>query len=142
MDVRWKAREWRVAFHLLAAGLRKAQADQEILLRTVAASFPQALPGRVRVLRERGVFGGRPVSLEIDLDAVRYVIDARRPGSFVVTCQRAVGGVAVGDRQILAPDRWVESFCEDLGRFAESAGLSVLTLERLLVGRPITEQGE
>ena len=104
------------------------------LLELVAAKFQAAVPESTKVVREWRILGGRIKEVDLHLGDLRYRFESPRKGSYSVTRQRVVHGVAVGNMETLTPSAWVDELIGDLARYAEEQGLSAAALEKLMFG--------
>lgn len=121
-------------FDRLAAELHGAQARNLDVLELVAAKFQAALPESTKVVREWRILGGRVKEVDLHLGDLRYRFASPRKGSYTVTRQSVVHGVAIGNIETLAPTAWVAALLGDLARYAETQGLSAAALEKLTFG--------
>jgi hypothetical protein len=121
-------------FDTLAGELHGAQAQNMDLLELVAAKFQAAAPESTKVVREWRILGGRIKEVDLHLGDLRYRFESPRKGSYTVTRQNVVHGVAVGNMEILAPAVWVSELIGDLARYAAAQGLSAAALEKLTFG--------
>jgi hypothetical protein len=121
---------------LLAASLRADGADLATYTEALATKLSEALPGAVRIDRERaGLFGvgrgrGHVRAIAVDAGTERFELRAGRT-TVETFCARVSGGIVLKTEPV-DTDEWLRRLSEAL---ADAAGRSLTTrqaLERLL----------
>ena len=117
---------------LLAASLRADGSDLAAYTEALAAKLSEALPGAVKVDRERaGLFGPKRVrAIAVDAGSERFELRAGQ-ASVETFCARVSGGIVLKTEPI-ETDEWLRRLSAAL---AAAAGRSLTTrqaLERLL----------
>jgi hypothetical protein len=117
---------------LLAASLRADGSDLVAYTEALAAKLSEALPGAVKVVRERsGLFGPKRVrAIAVDAGTERFELRAGQ-ASVETFCARLSGGIVLKTEPV-DTDEWLRRLSAAL---ATAAGRSLTTrqaLERLL----------
>ena len=125
-------REPALRFDLVAASLRADSNELKTFLEALAAKLEPALPGRVRVQREGGLFKReRPVrSIHVQLDARLY--EVFQAGAAVeARMSHSVGGVIL-KHEVVRLEDWITELSRHLAHHAESSAQAREALERLV----------
>jgi hypothetical protein len=120
----------------LAASLRASAGDLSVFVPVLAEKLERALPGRVRVERQRVKLLSserRVARIECDLGDRRYDLVSTAPGRLEGRRCTVVRGVTL-KTEPLGLDAWIEGLAADLAAEAEGSEASALAVQQLLVG--------
>ena len=121
---------------MLAASLRADGSDLAAYTEALAAKLSEALPGAVRVDRERaGLFGvgrarGQVRSIAVDAGSDRFELRAGK-ASVETFCARLSGGIVLKTESV-ATDEWLRRLSVALAAAADRSLTTRQALERLL----------
>ena len=118
---------------VLAASLRADSSDLSGFVESLAAKLEEAVPGRVRVQRQRtGMFGPKTVrSVSVDLGDRRLELQAA--GGRVQTRSARLSGGIVLKNEALETEAWLAMLSEALATEAQRSETTRKALERLLI---------
>ena len=118
---------------LLAASLRADSSDLSAFVESLAAKLEEAVPGRVRVQRQRtGMFGPKTVrSVSVDLGDRRLELKADS-GRVQTRSARLSGGIVLKN-EALETEAWLAMLSEALATEAQRSETTRTALERLLI---------
>ena len=118
---------------LLAASLRSESSDLSAFVESLAAKLEEAVPGRVRVQRQRtGMFGPKTVrSVSVDLGDRRLELKADS-GRVQTRSARLSGGIVLKN-EALETEAWLAMLSEALATEAQRSETTRKALERLLI---------
>src|SRR4051812_25133508 len=118
---------------LLPASLRADASDTTAFLEALAARLEGALPDRVDVQRQGGLFGGERVRrIAGRLGGTHHEIE-RDGGAAVARRRNVVRGIALKTEE-LPVDAWIEALSADLLALSQTSERGRAALERLLTG--------
>jgi len=117
---------------LLAASLRADGSDLAAYTEALAAKLSEALPGAVKVDRERaGLFGPKRVrAIAVDAGSERFELRAG-PAAVETFCARVSGGIVLKTEPI-DTDEWLRRLSAALAAAAGRSQTTRQALERLL----------
>jgi hypothetical protein len=118
---------------LIAASLRADMSDVRVFVETLAAKLEAAVPGRVRVERQRAGMFGPKVVRRVALDGGDQRLELRTDGGSIETvCARVSGGIVLKNEE-LPIDEWLAALGTVLAAEAERNATTRAALERLLM---------
>jgi hypothetical protein len=118
---------------LIAASLRADLSDVRVFVETLAAKLEAAVPGRVRVERQRAGMFGPKVVRRVALDGGDQRLELRTDGGSIETvCARVSGGIVLKNEE-LPIDEWLAALGTVLAAEAERNATTRAALERLLM---------
>ena len=106
--------------------------DLRGFMEAFAAKMSEALPGKVMVQRESGLFsqGRRVRSIRIDIDDRRYELVQGKSGLECHTAHRVRDVIL--KTELLPIDEWIDGFSRDLLRHAEQSARVRQVLQEML----------
>jgi hypothetical protein len=120
------------SFDMVAAGLRADAADLNAFVEALAVKLEGALPGRVTIARQGGLFsrskGVREIS--VDMGDSRYNL-VSNGGRIETTRRNEVRGIAIKSEP-LELDEWIAALSGELEAAARESADGRQALERLL----------
>jgi len=120
------------SFDMVAAGLRADATDLNAFVEALAVKLEGALPGRVTIARQGGLFsrskGVREIS--VDMGDSRYSL-ASNGGRIETTRRNEVRGIAIKSEP-LELDEWIAALSRELEAAARESAEGRQALERLL----------
>lgn len=120
------------SFDMVAAGLRADAADLNAFVEALAVKLEGALPGRVTIARQGGLFsrskGVREIS--VDMGDSRYNL-VSNGGRIETTRRNEVRGIAIKSEP-LELDEWIAALSRELEAAARESADGRQALERLL----------
>jgi hypothetical protein len=120
------------SFDMVAAGLRADAADLNAFVEALAVKLEGALPGRVTIARQGGLFsrskGVREIS--VDMGDSRYSL-VSNGGRIETTRRNEVRGIAIKSEP-LELDEWIAALSGELEAAARESADGRQALERLL----------
>lgn len=120
------------SFDMVAAGLRADAADLNAFVEALAVKLEGALPGRVTIARQGGLFsrskGVREIS--VDMGDSRYSL-VSNGGRIETTRRNEVRGIAIKSEP-LELDEWIAALSRELEAAARESADGRQALERLL----------
>jgi len=120
------------SFDMVAAGLRADATDLNAFVEALAVKLEGALPGRVTIARQGGLFsrskGVREIS--VDMGDSRYSL-VSNGGRIETTRRNEVRGIAIKSEP-LELDEWIAALSLELEAAARSSADGRQALERLL----------
>jgi hypothetical protein len=120
------------SFDMVAAGLRADAADLDAFVEALAVKLEGALPGRVTISRQGGLFSRskRVREISVDMGECRYSL-VSNAGHLETTRRNEVRGIAIkSDRLDL--DDWIAGLSRELEASARESADGRQALERLL----------
>ena len=118
---------------LIAATLRTEMSDVGVFVETLAAKLEAAVPGRVRVERQRKGMLGPKVVRRIALDGADQRLELRAAsGAIETVCARVSGGIVLKSEEMPIDD-WLAQLGSVLAGEAERNATTRASLERLLM---------
>jgi hypothetical protein len=117
---------------LLAASLRADGSDLAAYTEAFAAKLSEALPGAVKIDRERaGLFGPKRVrAVTVDTGTERFELRAGQ-AAVETFCARVSGGIVLKTEPV-GTDEWLQRLSTALAAAAERSQTTRQALERLL----------
>ena len=120
------------SFDMVAAGLRADATDLNAFIEALAVKLEGALPGRVTIARQGGLFsrskGVREIS--VDMGDSRYSL-VSNGGRIETTRRNEVRGIAIKSEP-LELDEWIAALSHELEAAARESADGRQALERLL----------
>jgi hypothetical protein len=120
------------SFDMVAAGLRADATDLNAFVEALAVKLEGALPGRVTIARQGGLFsrskGVREIS--VDMGDARYSL-VSNGGRIETTRRNEVRGIAIKSEP-LELDEWIAALSRELEAAARESADGRQALERLL----------
>ena len=120
------------SFDMVAAGLRADSTDLNAFVEALAVKLAGALPGRVTIARQGGLFsrskGVREIS--VDMGDSRYSL-VSSGGRIETTRRNEVRGIAIKSEP-LELDEWIAALSRELEAAARESADGRQALERLL----------
>jgi hypothetical protein len=120
------------SFDMVAAGLRADATDLNAFVEALAVKLEGALPGRVTIARQGGLFsrskGVREIS--VDMGDSRYSL-VSNGGRIETTRRNEVRGIAIKSEP-LELDEWIAALSRELEAAARESADGRQALERLL----------
>jgi hypothetical protein len=120
------------SFDMVAAGLRADATDLNAFVEALAVKLEGALPGRVTIARQGGLFsrskGVREIS--VDMGDSRYSL-VSNGGRIETTRRNEVRGIAIKSEP-LELDEWIAALSRELEAAARESADGRRALERLL----------
>ena len=120
------------SFDMVAAGLRADATDLNAFVEALAVKLEGALPGRVTIARQGGLFsrskGVREIS--VDMGDSRYSL-VSNGGRIETTRRNEVRGIAIKSEP-LELDEWIAALSRELEAAARESAEGRQALERLL----------
>ena len=120
------------SFDMVAAGLRADAADLDAFVEALAVKLEGALPGRVTIARQGGLFSRskRVREISVDMGECRYSL-VSNAGHLETTRRNEVRGIAIKSER-LELDDWIAGLSRELGASARESVDGRQALERLL----------
>ena len=119
---------------LIAASLRADGSDLNAFVEALAVKLEEAIPGGVRVERQRERMLGPKLVRRIAVDAGDQRLELRRDGSSIqTTCSKVSGGIVLKSGQV-STDEWMAALGQALAEQARRSQATRQALERLLNG--------
>jgi hypothetical protein len=120
------------SFDMVAAGLRADAADLDAFVEALAVKLEGALPGRVTIARQGGLFSRskRVREISVDMGECRYSL-VSNAGHLETTRRNEVRGIAIKSER-LELDDWIAGLSRELGASARESADGRQALERLL----------
>ena len=120
---------------LLLASLRADASDAGVFLQALGIRLEGALPGRVEVERNGGLFARekRVKAIELMLGEHRYHIEDAGHGRLQAHRTRMVRGIVL-KTETMSVDEWLTALANELTTLAGTSSRERKALERLLLG--------
>jgi hypothetical protein len=120
------------SFDMVAAGLRADAADLDAFVEALAVKLEGALPGRVAIARQGGLFSRskRVREISVDMGDCRYNL-VSNGGHIETTRRNEVRGIAIKSER-LELDDWIAGLSRELEASARESADGRQALERLL----------
>ena len=120
------------SFDMVAAGLRADATDLNAFVEALAVKLEGALPGRVTIARQGGLFSRskRVREISVDMGDSRYSL-VSNGGRIETTRRNEVRGIAIKSEP-LELDEWIAALSRELEAAARESADGRQALERLL----------